>query len=533
MKKNQILLLIQYAGLITLAVLFITCKEQRKPQIKYEPTLESLGQHQCPEWFRDAKFGIFMHWGVMSVVEGNSGWYGRHMYMQVNNEWGQDYQKHLERYEHPSESGYKDLIPLWKARKWNPDKIVKLYKEIGARYIVPVAVHHDNFDLFNSSYQPWNSVNMGPKRDVIGEWAEAAKKYGLRFGVSSHNDRSWTWLEPAFGSDVSGPMKGVKYDGWDTKEDGKGLWWEGYDPADLYTTPHDSSATFTKEYCEKWYNRTIELIDKYHPDLIYFDGPLPIMGTTEACAKSRSWTKEYGLRMAAHYFNENPTWNNGKNDAVIAIKEWKGFPIPNKKAFTADFEKSGNTDTQKFPWQTDTSLSGTWFWNGNPHNEISDTVIIHNLCDVVSKNGNYLLNVGLTADGEIPEYEMTSLENIGAWLKVNGEAIFDTRPWEKFGEGPSIVPEGEFQQNKKPFTSEDIRFTKKQDALYAIFMDWPKNNVVNIKSLSKALYGETPIISIEVLGSTQKIKWEQNDDELKVELPEQKPCSYAYVLKIQ
>ncbi len=523
--------------LFVIAVLMsimLSCSDRKEEGDDYKPDLESLKKHECPEWFRDAKFGIFMHWGVMSVVEGNSGWYGRHMYMQNNYEWGRDYKRHTERYGHPSEFGYKDLIPLWKAENWDPDDLVRFYKQIGAKYIVPVAVHHDNFDLYDSSYQPWNSVNMGPKKDVIGEWKKAADKYGMRFGVSSHNDRSWTWLEPAHRSDISGALKGVRYDGNLKKEDGKGQWWEGYDPADLYTDPHDSTEAFSRSYCDKWYNRMIELIDNYQPDLIYFDGPLPIIGSSPACNKAYKWSVEYGVRMAAHYFNENKKWHEGNNEAVITLKEWKGFPLPNKNAFTEDVEKGGLNEIQDEPWQTCTSLSGTWFWNGNPHNEISDTVVIHNLCDVVSKNGNYLLNVGLTADGQIPEYERSSLENIGAWLAVNGEAIFKTRPWKIFGEGPTTISEGEFKQNKEPFTDEDIRFTQKEEALYAIFMDWPSSGIINIKALGQdnELWSKT-IKGVSLLGSSEELTWNRNGQGLEIKLPDNKPCNYAYTLKIQ
>jgi alpha-L-fucosidase len=499
----------------------------------YQPNWESLDQHECPEWFRDAKFGIFMHWGVMSVVKDNDGWYGRHMYMKTGGQWGNDYYDHLENYGHPSEFGYKDLIPLWKAEKWDPEALVAFYKEIGAKYIVPVAVHHDNFDLYESSYQPWNSVNLGPKKDIMRGWKDAADKFGLRFGVSSHSDRSWSWLNPSHGSDTEGEFKGVPYDGNLTKADGKGKWWEGYNPADLYTRPHTLRDEPDVSYCNTWLIRTMELSDKYEPDLIYFDGPLPMVCSGAACSHGRVWMQQYGLDFAAHYYNENKNRNGGKNEAIIAIKEWGRGSVPNMKPVLLDIEKGGANEILEYPWQTDTSLSGTWFWNGSEKNEISDVIVIQNMCDVVSKNGNYLLNVGLTADGEIPEYERKTLENIGAWFKVNGEAIYGTRPWKIFGEGRTEVETGHFKQNKQVYTSKDVRFTTKGDTLFAIFMGWPENGKITITSVAKGSeFYDGEIDKVSLLGHDGKLKWKQTKKGLEVSLPSNKPCDFAYSLKI-
>ncbi|GAA3584713.1 alpha-L-fucosidase [Snuella lapsa] len=526
LKRNQL-------AFYAITLIFLNGKIWGQKATTYAPNWESLHQHECPEWFRDAKFGIFMHWGVMSVVKDNDGWYGRHMYMKTGGKWGNDYFDHLENYGHPSEFGYKDLIPKWKAENWDPEALVEFYKEIGAKYVVPVAVHHDNFDLYDSSFQPWNSVNMGPKRDVIGEWKKAAEKHGLRFGVSSHSDRAWSWLNPSHGHDIEGEYKDIPYDGNLTLEDGKGTWWEGYDPADLYTRPHKMSEAPDKEYCDTWYKRTIELTDKYQPDLIYFDGPLPLVCNGKACSEARTWTQKYGLNFAAHYYNDNTKRNKGTNEAIIAIKEWGPGTVPDTKPVVLDIEKGGADKILEYPWQTDTSLSGTWFWNGSGYSEISDTIVIHNMCDVVSKNGNYLLNVGLTADGVLPAHEKKTLENIGAWFKINGEAIYGTRPWVQFGEGRTKVETGHFKQNKEPYTSKDIRFTTKGDILYAIFMGWPDSGKVIIKSVAKGsgLYNQK-VKSVSLLGYDGKLLWKQTQKGLVVKLPKRSPGNYAYTLKI-
>jgi len=483
----------------------------------FAPTWKSLAAFKCPDWFRDSKFGIFMHWGGQSVPA-NDGWYARNMYMQYGAPWGNAYAYHLKTYGHPSKVGYKDLLPLWKAEKWNPDSLAALYKNIGAKYIVYVAVHHDNVDNFASTYQPWNSVNIGPKRDVTLEWKRATEKHGLRFGVSSHSDRTWSWFETSRGADSTGPLKGVLYDGNLTKADGKGKWWEGFDPQQLYGRPHPKNAPPDAEFMVNWYNRTRELIDKYRPDILYFDGPLPL--------------GDYGLNIAAHYYNSNMSWHNGAPEAVLNIKSWGPGTIPDERAIVLDIEK-GQIDTlNALPWQTDTSLPGPWFYAPEPL-ELSDTVVIHNLCDIVSKNGNLLLNVGLKADGSLPDDQRQILLGIGEWLEVNGEAIYGTRPWKISGEGKTRMQGGDFKQNTTPLTSDDIRFTTKGKTLYAIALGWPQNGKVTIHSLPKdvkLLFGH--ITSVEMLGVQAKLKWEQTGTGLTIQTPDKPPCRYAYVFKI-
>ena len=499
----------------------------------FESNWKSLGQYKAPDWYKDAKFGIFMHWGIQSVPAHENGWYARQMYQQTGAEWGHTYDYHIKTYGHPSEFGYKDLIPLWRAEKWDPDELVKLYKKIGAKYIVPVAVHHDNFDNYASTYQPWNSVNMGPKKDIVGEWKKACDKYGMRFGVSSHSDRSWDWFSTSHGSDTVGAKAGVTYDGNLTKSDGKGKWWEGYDPRDLYSRPHLITEAPDIAYREKWFNRTKELVDKYHPDLLWFDGPLPMVCSSPACDVARPELEQYGLVIASYFYNENQKWHDGKLDAVLNIKTWKHYDVPDSSAIVLDIEKGQTQDILNNVWQTDTSIPSDWYENSMPP-ELSDTTIIHNLCDIVSKNGNLLLNVGLQADGILPDDQKTILLSIGMWLEQNGEAIYCTRPWKIFGEGPTNIAEGDFKQNKVNMSARDIRFTTKDSTLYVIMMGWPDDNRVLIHSITSQnlpWFGE--IGSITLIGEKASLPWKINTENLFIHLPDKHKDQLAYVMKLR
>jgi len=485
---------------------------------EFTPDWQSLAAYRVPDWYRDAKFGIFMHWGVQSLpAPANDGWYARQMYMQSGAQWGRAYAYHVATYGHPSVFGYKDMIPLWKAEHWDPDALVRFYKEIGARYIVPVAVHHDNFDLYNSRFQPWNSVNLGPHRDIVGEWKQAAGRYGLKFGVSSHSDRTWDWFDTSHGADSSGLLKGVPYDGNLTRADGIGKWWQGYDPADLYGPPHvkeepselgpfrdfETYSALRRAYKEKWFARMRQLVDDYKPDLLYFDSPMPLGG--------------YGLRIAAHFYNATPA-------PVLNVKVWEPGTVPDESAVVLDIEKGQSDRLRPFPWQTDTSLKGGWFIDAQPL-ELTDEVVVHNLVDIVSKNGNLLLNVSLRADGTLPDDQRQVLIRVGEWLRQNGEAIYGTRPWGIAGEGPTLVAGGDFQQPKQPFTAADIRFTTKGGTLYAILLGWPRDRVALIRSITSAS-------SIELVGSDERLKWENGPGGVAVHLPAQPVGRFAYALRI-
>ncbi len=490
---------------------------------KFEPTWTSLQQYKIPDWFRNAKFGIWAHWGPQCQPE-EGDWYARFMYAEGSRE----YKAHIAKYGHPSEFGFKDVCNAWKAENWNPDELVKLYKKAGARYFFAMANHHDNFDNYDSKYQPWNSVNIGPKKDIIGGWANAARKYGLYFGVSNHAAHAWLFYETSQRADKTGPKAGVPYDGNLTKADGAGKWWEGYDPQDLYAQQHTLSSGSentgsihsqwnwengatppTEAYCNRFQDRTIDLINKYHPDLIYFDDTaLPLWPVSNA-----------GLNIAAHFYNHNE--KTKKNDGVIFGKI---LTPDQKKAIVWDVEKGSPDKIQEIPWQSCTCI-GEWHYRRSVYEQnrykTADRVI-RLLVDIVSKNGNMLLNVPVRGDGTIDEKERAVVEQIGEWMAINSKAIYDTRPWKQFGEGPTaenanpINAQG-FNEGKMNFTADDIRFTAGKNSVFAFVMNKPAGNSVKIKALGSS--NETKKIkSVELLGYG-KVKFSRSAEALTVELP--------------
>lgn len=504
----------------------------------FKPTWQSLEQYQTPEWFRDAKFGIWAHWGPQCEPE-DGDWYARNMYI----EGSEQYKFHLKKYGHPSFFGFKDVIHLWKADSLNAEKLVSLYKKSGAKYFVGLAVHHDNFDLWDSKYQPWNSVNMGPKKDIVGLWAQAAKKAGLPFGVSIHARSAWTWYEVAQLSDTVGTMAGVPYDGKLTKADGKGKWWEGYDPQDLYEQNHKPSIyarnrkiqskfpgdSMSFAFKQKFYNRVMDVIDKYKPDLVYFDDyklPIGIKGINEY----------YGLSLVSNIYNGNIARNNGVNKAVVNAKSLTGNEL---KCVMNDLEVGTERQIQPIPWQSDACIGG-WHYKPNVQYKSAEKVI-RALVDVVSKNGNLLLSIPIRGNGTIDDRELAILNGIGEWLKINGEAIYGTRPWIIYGEGPSTKDsvadnsKGNLPlYQKKPYTAEDIRFTTKGGKLYAIVLAWPDNGKVQIKSLSSELTKNSgKITKVSMLGCSQKLHFIQNQNGLLVNLPSEKPNKICLSLCIE
>lgn len=493
----------------------------------FQPTWDSLATYQTPDWFRDAKFGLWAHWGVQCEPE-HGDWYAHEMYK----EGSADYQFQVEHYGHPSVAGFKDVIPHWKAERFDPDKLLQFYKENGARYFVALATHCDNFDNWNSTFQPWNSVRMGPHRDLIRDWATAARKAGLRFGVSLHNGGwTWQWYEVAQGADATGPKAGVPYDGRMTKADGKGKWWDGLDPQDLYAQNHAVGAKPDAAYCEKFVRRATQLLDDYKPDLVYFDEseyPMAYLGVDSS----------YGLGLYAHFYNAS-VHRDGRNEAVITAK--KLSPLE-RKAVTYDIERGKATDILPEPWQTDTCL-GNWHYDRalfEHHGYKTAAQILPLLVDVVSKNGNLLLSVPLQADGQPDSDEIAIVRDIGRWLAVNGEAIYGTRPWRIYGEGPSTTrgqaapfdANGSTDIPSAPFGAEDVRFTVAKDgsALYALIFCGPADQRVVIRSLPSA---SGRISRIDMLGHSGTLTWKQGADGLVVTLPDHKPCDYLYALRIR
>lgn len=511
-------------------------------KIPFSPTWESLKNYQVPNWYRDAKFGIWAHWGPQCAPE-RGDWYARGMYEEGSDQ----YKYHVEKYGHPSKFGFKDVIHKWKAEKWDPDYLVGLYKKAGAEYFVALANHHDNFDLYNSKHHEWNSVKMGPEKDVIGGWASAAKKHNIHFGVSVHAAHAWSWFETSQRSDKNGALTGVPYDGKVTKADGKGTWWEGQDPQDLYAQNHALSEGSedngmihkqwnwgngvtppTKAYSEKFYERTIDLIDKYEPELIYFDDTaLPMWPASDA-----------GLRIAAHMYNKSIQ----KNGELKSVINGKILDTEQRKCMVWDIERGQSNQIEPLPWQTCTCI-GSWHYDRrifDGHQYKSARTVIQTLIDVVSKNGNLLLSIPVRGDGTIDSDELAVVEEIGRWMAINKEAIYGTRPWKVFGEGPAnesaapLTAQGFNEGKGKPFESRDIRFTQKGKVLYAIPMLWPEDGTITIKSLAKgsATYpGE--ISKIELLGGDQITNFTRDGDGLKITLPVNQPAlSYAFALKI-
>ncbi|HLJ18055.1 MAG TPA: alpha-L-fucosidase [Bryobacteraceae bacterium] len=474
---------------------------------EFKPTFESLKQYSVPEWFRDAKFGIWAHWGPQSVPE-DGDWYARNMYI----EGSVQYEYHCRTYGHPSKVGYKDIVQRWKAEDFDAPGLVALYKKVGAKYFVAQAVHHDNFDNWNSKYHRWNAVKIGPHKDIVGLWRDAARSNGLRFGVTEHLERSWSWFNVNKNADKIGPYKGVPYDGNDPKY------------ADFYFPPHeDTSSSYPENppasWTHEWLNRITDLVDNYQPDLLYTDGGIPF--------------GEIGRRLVAHYYNQSMKWNNGKLEAVYTIKHVKNANHGDYEegCCLLDLERGIIEGVRADPWQTDTCI-GDWFYKREKVYK-TPTTIVHMLADIVSRNGNLLLNFPLRPNGVLDFQERWILEELAKWMAMNGEAIYSTRPWKIFGEGPTQSSGGMFsERNFKNYTAEDIRFTTKGETLYAIALGWPGRELA-IKSLGESSgNGPAKIGRVEMLGVAEPLKWSRSGAALVVQMPANQPGDYAYALRI-
>jgi alpha-L-fucosidase len=507
---------------------------------KFQPAWDSLKQYQAPDWFRNAKFGIWAVFGPQCEPE-DGDWYARNMYFQgsAQNKF------HVAHYGPPSQFGFKDIIHIWKAENWDPEKLVALYKRTGAQYFVAMANHHDNLDLYDSKYQPWNSVKVGPHKDIIGGFAQAAHDQGLPFGVSVHAAHAWSFYEITQSADKTGPFAGVPYDGKLTKADGKGKWWDGLDPQDLYAQNHTPGARFTdsgaiggqwnwsdgasipdQAYCQKFYNRTIDLVHKYKPDLVYFDDDtLPLWPVSDA-----------GLKIAADFYNFNMKQHDGKLDAVMLGKM---LTEDERQCMVWDIERGAANRIEPLPWETDTCI-GNWHYDRSlydRHGYKSAKTVIQMLCDIVSKNGNLLLNIPVRGDGTIDDQEEAVLQGIASWMDSNKECIFGTRPWKVFGEGPAsagsaLSAQGFNEGRGKPFTAEDVRFTTKADTLYVIALGAPQKDL-QIKSLGTAAkLLDQPIGGITLLGSAEKVQWSQTNGALIIEPPQNPPSDVAVAFKI-
>ncbi len=467
---------------------------------------ESLDQYRCPNWFRDAKFGVWAHWGPQAVPMIGD-WYARNIYIQDSPMAAH----HRRVYGHPSKVGYKDIIQLWKAERFDPERLIDLYQTNGAKYFTACGVHHDNFDCWDSTHHPWNSVKVGPGKDIVGMWEKAARAAGLRFGITEHHGRTYNWLNTSKGADTYGPYAGVPYD--------------GCDPAfqDLYHPPHeDTSASYPKnptpEVIQDYLQRMLDLIDRYNPDLLYSDGGIPF--------------GEVGRQMLAHFYNRNIERHEGRLEAVYALKD----PTRHNDTHLGDYREGvGVLDMERGvvdsihpnPWQTDTCI-GDWYYKTQAIYK-KPSEIIHTLADIVSKNGNLLLNFPPRPDGTLDEEEEWTLGQIGQWLRVNGEAIYGTRPWTRFGEGDTTLAAGAFaEKENRVFTSADFRFTTRGQTLYAIALGWPEAEANwNITSLASQ-----DVKEVTLLGTDEPITWSVNPEGLTIETPDRRPCDVAYSLKI-
>lgn len=470
------------------------------PAGPFKPTHESLIRYGVPEWYQDAKLGIYMHWAPFSVAAYETEWYPRWMYME-----GNDIQKHhIQTWGPLNKFGYKDFIPLFKAEKFDPEAWVQLFKEAGARYVASAAVHHDGFAMWDSRYIPFNSKVMGPKRDVVDEIVTAARKAGLKTGVSTHYGRHWLYytFRP-------------EYDDWDPKYEG------------LYGRRRGDNDPPRPEDAQHWKDVMTELIDKYQPDYIFVDGCV-----IDAQLQYKTFMfRDAFYDVVAHYYNRSREWNKG---VVLTYK--RGILQPDEAV--EDFERAGEDQIRKTKWQSDDKVSITgWcyvkdtaFWPVN--------LLIGNFLDIVSKNGNLLLSVGPKPDGTIRVEEVHALKEIGHWLSVNGEAIYGSHPWRVFGEGKQVpfraVPyKGSDRKPKMAMGPDCVRFTRKGDAVYATVFDWPSDRKFLIRSITADKpVSRAGIQSVSMLGSAEKLRWRQTAQGLEVAFPGGKPCSYAYVFKI-
>jgi alpha-L-fucosidase len=481
----------------------------------FKPTRESLSTYQVPEWFRDAKFGIWAHWGPQSAPEFGD-WYARNMYMQGSRQ----YEYHVQKYGHPSTFGFKDVIPTWKAESWDPNYLMALYKQAGAKYFVSMGVHHDNFDLWNSKYNQWNAVNMGPKRDIVGQFQQAALKEGLRFGVSEHLAVSYHWFQTSHGADKTGPKAGVAYDGADPK-------YAAY-YHETHAVPKDpwEPEGVPAAWKQMYFNRIKDLLDSYQPDLLYTDGPI--------------FFDEYGLSLTAHLYNASAAKNGGKAQTVYANKSKTDC---SNGICLLDLERGVVETIREQPWQTDTCV-GNWHYDKEARYK-TPKVVIDMLVDIVSRNGNLLLNFPLPSSGMLDPQEFKIMNEIGRWMAVNGEAIYSTRPWTTFGSGPATDKdklanptvgqhhaEGAFNEGKrKELTAADVRYTKKGSTLYAFSMGWEGKEVV-FPELSSNGGKAGSVKNVALLGFDDKVEWAQTPEGLKVQLPKEKPSSYAIAFRI-
>ena len=473
---------------------------QRMSDGPYRADWESLQGYEVPDWYKDAKFGIFIHWGVYSVPAYGSEWYPRNMYREGTDE----YKHHLTTYGPVTKFGYKDFIPMFRAEHFDPVAWAQLFKESGAKYVVPVFEHHDGFAMYDSGLSDWTVVKMGARRDVHGELAKAIREQGLRLGASSHRIEHDFFLDGGrkVNSDVNNPEFAAFYG-----------------PAHTWMESQQSLLTdwtyVSEAYLDDWLARDAEIVTKYKPDLVYFDWWI-----------GQPSVRRHLMEFAAFYYNDAAA------RGTVGVINYK-IDAMEKHSGVLDVERGQLNDIRPQYWQTDTSISNK-SWGFIEHDSFkSPQVIVHQLIDIVSKNGNLLVNIGPRSDGTIPQEVQDVLREVGSWLKINGEAIYGTRPWKIYGEGPTKIVEGAFHDtDAQPFTEHDFRFTTKGAAVYACQLGWPVNGQALIHSLTAEQLGGRKIISVSLLGATTRLSFASESSGLQIKLPAQGPGKYAHCFKI-
>jgi alpha-L-fucosidase len=474
----------------------------------FQATRASLEAWTVPDWFRDAKFGIWAHWGPQSAPEAGD-WYARQMYQQGH----EQYEHHVKTFGHPSKVGFKDVIPTWKAEAFDPAALMKAYKKAGAKYFVTMGVHHDNFDLWDSKHQKrWNAVAMGPKRDIVAAFKQAARSEGLRFGISEHLWVTYKWFSISRDHDDKGPLTGVPYDG------------GAKDAADLYQTCPEvhrdvkwDESGISDAWKRHWFDRVQDLVDQHQPDLLYSDSWMPF--------------GDIGTALVAHLYNQDAQARGGRVEAVYTSK---GAADCERGTCVYDVERGMVESIWPRPWSSHTCV-GNWHYKRGQHYK-SPKIVVDTLVDVVSRNGNLLLNFPLRSNGTLDAEELAIMDALGAWFAANGEAIYGTRPWKTFGEGPAAAPpsgDAKFNESaRKALTAADVRYTTKGDVLHAFVMAWPGARVV-IPGLAPG--GENAVRRIErveLVGEKAPLKFTQDAGGLAVELPSRAPSDLAVALKI-
>ncbi|MEP9400852.1 alpha-L-fucosidase [Sphingomonas silueang] len=498
------------------------------PPARFTPDWASLtAGYSVPDWFRDAKFGMWAHWTAQCVPEAGD-WYARDMYLPGT----RAYKHHLKTYGHPADRGFMEIQNLWTADRWDPARLLDLYQKAGARYFMALANHHDNLDTYASRHHPWNTTRVGPRRDIVGTWAKLARERGLRFAVSNHSAHAWHWNQPAYGYDPGGPRAGERYDAYTlTAAQGAGKWWQGLDPQRLYTgrrmalpdgirTVEEANAwheatdrLWTEgvpegDFAANWLARCRDLIEQHDPDMIYFDNfDLPL--------------EQHGLDFTAWYYNRSMQRNGGRIEAVVTAKT---TPPQRRMGLVDDVERGGKPYIERFPWQTDTCL-GNWHYDADlaaRDGYKSAATVLHTLCDVVSKNGNLMLSVPMRGDGTIDAKEERILGEIADWMGRFGAAIYATRPWRRFGEGPTQGRSGLFSEGGpvSPYGARDVRYVTRGDDLHALLLGWPDDHVARLTLLGRddpTLPGEVRRVTLP--GDPTPLPFRRTGAALEIDLP--------------